>query len=106
MARRNRELCPSCYHMEVLEPEPDRSGRRVCFGCFIPVRMPTGATEDFLVAPPNAKNVTPGRMISASLARRILSSAMVNGDYVTDEMLDACERAITMNIPQLVSADA
>lgn len=55
--------CPECYQTTRLEREPDRSGRRVCFGCFVPLRsaLPAGATDDFTVAPPNAKNVTPRR---------------------------------------------
>ena len=43
----------------------------------------------------DAFRATQARMVSPALARRILGSAITNGDHVGDEMLDACERAIT-----------
>jgi hypothetical protein len=57
-----RDVCAFCGDSLVRKTATRVGDGRVCHAeCFVPPlsSLPRGATSDFLVAPPNAKNVTP-----------------------------------------------
>jgi len=53
------ERCPSCHRPLGLDREETYRGHH--YGCYVPPRSEwwTGATDDFLVAPPSALRVGP-----------------------------------------------
>ena len=53
------ERCPSCHRPLGLDGEETYRGHH--YGCYVPPRSEwrPGATEDLLVAPPNARRVGP-----------------------------------------------
>jgi hypothetical protein len=53
-------ICAGCFSpIREGERADVQDGQPIHWACFVPTTIPTGSREDFMVAPPNARNVTP-----------------------------------------------